>query len=216
MAGSLAVMEDSRLLSEIELDPTQRTARTLVPAMRNLLQRAGWGPSDLNLVVVASGPGSFTGLRIGVTSAKTFAYATGASVLGVNTLAVIASQSRPTASRLWSIMSAERGQLFAAAFRRHDSGWTEAESTRIHGCQDWLSRLTNETAVTGPGLTGITSRIPAGVEIVSESQWRPRASSVATEGWRAYCEGRRADCWSLVPCYFRESAAMEKAGTAAG
>ena len=78
MAGSLAAMHDRKLLAEIELDSKQRTAQSLAPGMKTLLAEAGWRPTDVELVAVTIGPGSFTGLRLGVTTAKTFAYAVGA------------------------------------------------------------------------------------------------------------------------------------------
>ncbi len=210
MAGSLAVLEDDGLLTEIELDPTRRTAQTLAPAVRDILQQVGWKPTDVDLVAVTSGPGSFTGLRIGVTTAKTFAYATGAGVLGVNTLAVIARQSPIADGLLWVVMNAERDQLFAAAFRRQESDWTEVESTHIVDNQAWLNRVTAGVTVTGPGLQRIVARIPAGVQVVTEGVWTPRATSVGREGLRAFRAGQVSDCWSLLPNYYRESAAVEK------
>jgi len=78
MAGSLAAMHDGKLLAELELDPRQRTAQSLAPGMKTLLAKVAWRPADVELVAVTIGPGSFTGLRLGITTAKTFAYALGA------------------------------------------------------------------------------------------------------------------------------------------
>src|SRR5437773_12166637 len=94
-AGSVAVLDDEQLLTAVALDPAQRTARTLAPAIRDVLKHVGWAPTDVQLVAVTAGPGSFTGLRLGVTTAKTFAYAAGCEVLGVNTLEVIAGRAPP-------------------------------------------------------------------------------------------------------------------------
>ena len=65
------------MLAEQPLDPTRRSAQTLAPAIATLLDAVEWRPADVELVAVATGPGSFTGLRIGVTTAKAFAYAAG-------------------------------------------------------------------------------------------------------------------------------------------
>src|SRR5258707_1343424 len=121
-AGSVAALEGEQLLKTAALDPVQRTARTLAPAIRDLLKQVGWRPADVQLVAVTAGPGSFTGLRLGVTTAKTFAYAVGCQVLGVNTLEVIASQSPPECSLLEVVLDAQRQQLFAAALDRGPSG----------------------------------------------------------------------------------------------
>jgi tRNA threonylcarbamoyladenosine biosynthesis protein TsaB len=87
--GSVAALDGDNLLEELILEQSQRSAQSLAPAMQNLLRRVGWQPSDVQLVAVSVGPGSFTGLRVGVTAAKVFAYAVGAEVLGINTLEVI-------------------------------------------------------------------------------------------------------------------------------
>ena len=226
MAGSVAALDDDRVVVERELDPARRTAQTLVPLIRDVLQQVGWQPATVNLVAVTSGPGSFTGLRIGVTTAKTFAYATGAGVIGVNTLAVIArgvlagqSSRSPTLSTgpLWVVVNAERDQLFVALFGYHEGGWQEIEPTRILDVGTWLSGLTAGSMVAGPGLKGIVDRIPAGVQVVPESVWMPRAAEVGREGLLGFQAGKGAQWWSLVPSYFRESAAVEKvAGPAPG
>jgi len=76
-AGSAALLDGERLLAEKLLAQGQRSARALAPAVRELLTDAGWQPKDVELVAVTVGPGSFTGLRVGVTTAKAFAYAAG-------------------------------------------------------------------------------------------------------------------------------------------
>jgi tRNA threonylcarbamoyl adenosine modification protein YeaZ len=75
------------VLSETALDAHRRSAQTLAPAIVEMLSSVKVDPSQVRLVATTFGPGSFTGLRVGVTSAKTFAYAVGAEVLGVSTLA---------------------------------------------------------------------------------------------------------------------------------
>jgi tRNA threonylcarbamoyladenosine biosynthesis protein TsaB len=213
MAGSLAVLENDRSLAEIELDSTRRTAQTLAPAVQQILQQVRWKPESVELVAVTSGPGSFTGLRIGVATAKTFAYATRAGAVGVNTLAVIARgiQAAAGGTPLWVVMNAEREQLFAASFLYEQSTWRESQATHIVDQQLWLSRVSPGCLVAGPGLKSLLARIPAGVVVVPESFWMPRAAEVGREGLQAYLAGRQSDCWSLLPNYFRESAAVEKA-----
>src|SRR6185369_14233589 len=77
-------------IGQIVLTAEQRTAQALAPSLKQLLAAVGWSPKDVEMVAVAIGPGSFTGLRIGVTTAKAFAYAVGAEVIGVNTLCALA------------------------------------------------------------------------------------------------------------------------------
>ncbi|MCC6126687.1 MAG: tRNA (adenosine(37)-N6)-threonylcarbamoyltransferase complex dimerization subunit type 1 TsaB [Pirellulales bacterium] len=91
LSGSVAASDGSNVLLELELNPQQRSARSLAPAVKSLLQQVGWRPADVQLVAVTVGPGSFTGLRVGVTTAKTFAYAAGAEIVAIDTLETIAA-----------------------------------------------------------------------------------------------------------------------------
>src|SRR3972149_6836639 len=102
----------------------QRTAQILAPGVRDLLDAHDWAPASIQLIAVAIGPGSFTGLRIGVTMAKTFAYAVGAQVIGVNTLAVLAEQARHLSGPLWTVMGDQRQALYAAKFVDGGGGGT--------------------------------------------------------------------------------------------
>lgn len=214
MAGSLAAFEDNSLVGEVDLDPTRRTAQTLAPALQKLLGEIGWQSTDVELVVVTQGPGSFTGLRIGVTTAKTFAYATGCAILGVNSLAVIAHQVAVSDDPLWVVLNAEREQLFAAAYLRDASDWAESTPTVILDNRQWLDGLAKDTIVCGPAVKGLLGQLPSGVRVAPESAWLPRAASVGRVGIKSYLAGQRSDCWSLLPNYFRESAAVEKAQAA--
>ena len=163
--------------------------------------------ASIRLVVVAVGPGSFTGLRIGVTTAKTLAYAVGAEVIGVNTLAVIAEQAPPAATPLWVVMDAQRQELFAAKF---DGQRRFIRETQIASQTEWLNSLQPGDYVTGPGLRRFVPAMPAGVNAVDESLWMPLADAVGQLGWRDFQAGRRNDVWSLLPQYYRQSAAEEK------
>ena len=85
--------EDGRVIGQRVLPEKSRTAQALVPAIRSQFDAAGWKPTDVQLIAVTQGPGSFTGLRVGITTAKTFAYAVSAQVIGVNTLLALAEQA---------------------------------------------------------------------------------------------------------------------------
>src|SRR5262245_55101971 len=163
-AGSLAVLDASRVLAERMLDPAHKAARTLAPAIRELLREVGWRPADVQLVAVAAGPGSFTGLRIGVTTAKTFAYAVGAQVLGVNTLEAVACAAPPVSFPLRVVMDAQRRELFAATFAREENGRIAfAVPTHIVAADEWLAGLRPGESVAGPGLERLAAALPTGV-----------------------------------------------------
>lgn len=90
--GSVALTDDGRTFLSDDLPRDQRSAESLVPAIGKLLARSGWKPSDLDVLAVAVGPGSFTGLRVGVTVAKTLAFAVDAQTVGVGTLETLSTR----------------------------------------------------------------------------------------------------------------------------
>jgi tRNA threonylcarbamoyladenosine biosynthesis protein TsaB len=217
--GSIAALVGERehvnLLRQIVLGDDQRTAQSLAPAIKELLAQVDWPPQSVELVAVTAGPGSFTGLRIGVTTAKTFAYAVGAKVVGVNTLAVIADEVRthddsPNAP-LWTILEAQRQELFAAKFADSRDGVLDVDrETLILGQDAWLGRLQPGDRVVGPPLRTLQPRLPNDVFILAEELWHPSSSAVGRVGWGKFQSGVSDDVWNLVPQYFRASAAEEK------
>ncbi len=219
--ASVALLEQDRLVSQRILAVQQRTASAVVPLIAEQLRAAGWRAEQLELVVVSQGPGSFTGLRVGVTAAKTLAYATRAAVVGVPTLDVIAAQADGQVPRLDVVMNAQRQQVFVASYGSQGAGREPLGSTRILDNQVWLDTLANKSPlregvevtpaemVTGPALHRLREQIPAGVRVASPEQWSPRAVTLGRLGHQAYRSGRRDDLWKLVPQYYRLSAAEE-------
>jgi len=203
-------LEDDHPLEQMIFDPEQRTAQSFAPTLVEQLESVDWSPQDIQLIVVTKGPGSFTGLRIGITAAKTLAYAVNAEVIGVNTLKVIASRAPAEHQDIWAVMDAQRGQLFAARFRRRDDDWETIVQTHIVNNEHWLQTLPPDAAVTGPGLAGLRDRLPTGIVIADDRCWPPRAAAVGRVGYLEFRSGKSDDLWALAPEYFRKSAAEEK------
>jgi tRNA threonylcarbamoyladenosine biosynthesis protein TsaB len=209
--GSVAALESGRLLAEKSLDPTRRSAQTLVPAIQQLLIELGWRPADVQLVAVATGPGSFAGLRIGVTTAKTFAYATGSQVLGIHTMLAIGWQVPPEIERFSAVVNAQRGEFFVADMVRVGrTALTGEQTTRIVTADTWLASLPTGSHVTGPGLVKWTGPLPEGVSAIARELWQPSAAAVGQLGHLAFESGQRSELLALAPQYFRRTAAEEQ------
>jgi tRNA threonylcarbamoyladenosine biosynthesis protein TsaB len=210
MIGSVAAMCDGNLLAEKELNPRLRSAQSLAPAVGSLLREVAWRGAEIDLVAVTSGPGSFTGLRVGVTTAKALAYATGADVLGVDTLETIAARAPGDVQLLSAAVDAHRGEVVAQSFQRHPGGWLEPTGdAKLVEVDAWLGSLAGDTVVTGPVLRKLADRLPARLTVLDPQYWSPTAAAVARLAARDHAAGRRDDLWRLVPRYFRRSAAEE-------
>lgn len=209
--ASVAVSDDANLLAELQLDSQTRSAASLAPGIQTILKTVGWQPDAVELVAVTVGPGSFTGLRVGVTTAKVFAYAVGAKVLGLDTLQTIADAAPAEIASLFTLVDAQRGEVAAQLFRRNAEDWMEpAGPQQLLSIDAWLAELAPGAAVAGPILEKLLSRLPDGVLALDSQFWRPRAGGVARLASRLFAAGRCDDVWSLVPRYSRRSAAEEK------
>jgi tRNA threonylcarbamoyladenosine biosynthesis protein TsaB len=209
--GSVAALADGTLLSELKLDPDQRTAQSLAPGLETLLEGVRWAAADIDLVAVTVGPGSFTGLRIGVTTAKTLAYCAKADILGVDTLEVVANTSPDGVDTVSVAVDAQRGQAVVGMFRRGADGWFEPmDPARLVEVADWLAEIPPGVVVSGPILRKLAGRLPGSVDVLPPEYWYPTAAQVGRLAARQYAAGRRDDAFSLVPRYSRRSAAEEK------
>jgi tRNA threonylcarbamoyladenosine biosynthesis protein TsaB len=209
--GSVAAMSDGKLLLELKLDSKQRSAQSLAPGMKALLEKVAWQPNDVDLVATPIGPGSFTGLRVGVATAKSFAYSVQADILGVDTLEVIAARAPHDVPAIWVAVDAQRGQVVAGAFQREADGWLRPTGpARLVDIDAWLDALPTGTLVTGPILRKIVDRVPEHATPLDPEYWPPTAAAVAQVASRLCAAGHRDDVFRLVPRYSRQSAAEEK------
>jgi tRNA threonylcarbamoyladenosine biosynthesis protein TsaB len=214
--GSVALLEaaggSTSTLALRRLPAEQRTARSLLPAISELLAERAWRPADVELVCAATGPGSFTGLRIGVVAAKTFAYATGALLAGVHTLAAMAEGVGRRDAPLWTVLDAQRQELFAARFAPKQSVVEQFEPrTMILPVAEWLAQVAAGDAVAGPPLAKLRQQLPPGAMLVEDAMAAPDAAAVGRLGAALAALGRTVEPMELVPHYFRQSAAEEKA-----
>jgi tRNA threonylcarbamoyladenosine biosynthesis protein TsaB len=195
-------------------DPSARHGRALVPAVRDLLAGAGLTVAGLGGFVVGLGPGSYTGLRIGLTAAKTLAYASGKPLAGFDSLELIARNATPGPLRVAVIADAQRGDVYAADFARDApaSPLVRVAPTRVVPFDRWAAELPEEALVLGPAAASerYAAALPpsAGLPDDPSAHWPDphRLADLAHDVWRS---GRRDEIWFLEPVYLRRSAAEE-------
>jgi tRNA threonylcarbamoyladenosine biosynthesis protein TsaB len=211
-AGQVALAAGERLLGVRRLDEARRHARDLAPAVRDLLAEQGWKPRYLHGVVVSRGPGSYTGLRVGIMSAKALAYATGCALLAIDTFAPIARQAPAEALTLHVLADAQQDKIYVQPFRRAGAGaeLMALGPLAIEPVDDWLPRLPAGAWVSGPGLRKYEGRLPAGVSLVEVSRREPLPESLLQLGLARYRRGERDDLWAVEPLYLRPSSAEEQ------
>jgi tRNA threonylcarbamoyladenosine biosynthesis protein TsaB len=178
-----------------------------------LVRKQGWKPSEVRELYLSIGPGSFTGLRIGVTLAKTLAFATGARIVAVPSVQVLAQNAPPDCQNAIIVLDAKRGQIFTARFACKAGRLVEVEPAHLDRLSDMLQRSPRPVHLIGEGLPFHQSAIPSAdpsILITPPEQWRARASAVAELGLAQSHMGNFADPDTLIPLYIRLPEAEEK------
>src|SRR5262245_58773974 len=122
--GRVALAEGARLGDVRTLDEARRHGRDLAPAIAELCAARGWKVRELDAVIVSLGPGSYTGLRVGIMSAKMLAYASGCVVFGLPSFAAIARQAPPDALIIDVLADAQQQNLYVQRWSLGASAWT--------------------------------------------------------------------------------------------
>ena len=212
-AGSVALLEDDKLLGENYQNTGLTHSQTLMTMAEDLLKSAGLTPQDVQAVAVAAGPGSFTGVRIGVAAAKGFAWGGELPCYGVSTLEAMAKSLGPWEGTVACVMDARRSQVYNALF-----GTKEGNLTRI--CEDRaisLEKLGQELQnaekpifLVGDGSVLCYNTLKdsvAGLVMPPEHRMHQRAVGVGLTAWDMICRGEKGDGKSLEPNYLRLSQA---------
>ena len=207
MAGGVALLEGERVIGESLLDVRTTHSERLMMAVDRSLADAGWGPSSLDGLAVAIGPGSFTGLRIGVAAVKGLALALDRPIAGVPTLDAMAAGLPWASQPVCAILDARRDEVYAALYR-----WDGVSMRR-----EWdyvalspaalAARLSEPVIGVGDGAARVSS------PWLSLARPIRRGPAAAQVGWLASERLRRGDvvgAAEIVPLYLRPSEAELK------
>ena len=211
--GSVALIDENGVIEEREFAHGLQHAAMLIPLIDELCQKRGWKPMELREVYVSVGPGSFTGLRIGITLAKTLAFATGAKLVAVPSMRVLVENASDEAKHAIIVLDAKREQVFTARFERAEGNWIEREPAHVESLAAMLARAPRPVELIGEGISYHKQYIPAGndeIVIAAEERWRARAGVLAKLGRDLALAGRFVDPFVLEPIYIRPPEAQEK------
>jgi tRNA threonylcarbamoyladenosine biosynthesis protein TsaB len=166
-----------------------------------------WRPSGVTGVVVSRGPGSYTGLRVGIMSAKAFAYAIGCPILAIDTFAMLALQA--CVSSIEIIEDAQQERLYCQRFTLEGRLPKPATELRIVPFAEWRDSLSADVRVTGPGLYRFGERLRA-EQLLPRDLWSPRLEALHQLALDRLARGEHDDLWRLEPLYARPSSAEEQ------
>lgn len=145
LALGIAVVVDQQVLGEYITYLKKNHSVRAMPAINDLMEEVNVKPKELDRIVVAHGPGSYTGVRIGVTIAKTLAWSLNVPIVGVSSLEVLASNGQMFDGLVSPIFDARRGQVYTGLYGRTEKGFSCIEDDQILMLQDWLSSLKDKS-----------------------------------------------------------------------
>lgn len=205
-AMSVAVMVDGELLAESTLNHKKAHSEQLLPTIDRLMTVSGLEPADLERVVVADGPGSYTGVRIAVTTAKTLADTLNLELVGISSLAVMAAGVTATTNLIVPVMDARRQNVFAGVYQwLHGELINVVEDRHLALAQllQELKLLRQPSTFVGSDVAKfaepIKATLGASAHFVDPLANLPRAGRLAMLGAR----GTPVDVTSFVPRYLR-------------
>ena len=210
--GSIAIFHGRTLHFERVLATVgTRHAQTLPAEVADALIACELKPLHITAVAVSIGPGSFTGLRVGLTFAKTFAWLNDAKLVAIDTLRAIAQQVPPETELVTAIVDAQRSEFFAATYRWNSELGLRCGIDEVHLAT--IDTLTPDYPIVGPPCSKLAVTAPDRFRVLDESLWEPHAVSVGRIGLHMIDEQQFSDPDTLEPVYIRLSYAEEKRNT---
>ncbi len=210
-AASTALLQDGRLLAESYQNTGMTHSQTLLSMAQEMLRTAG--VQTVDAVAVAQGPGSFTGVRIGVAAAKGYAWGRQLPCYGVSTLEAMALYLNVYQGFVLPVMDARREQVYTALFHSRQgqlSRETEDGALSLCALKEKIRSLQEPIFLVGDGsnlcYNALKEQVP-GLVLPEEHRMHQRASGVALAAYRQYLAGEVGDGAALKPNYLRLSQA---------
>lgn len=213
--GSVAVLEDRRLLGEVNLDSIQTHSERLLPAVDYLLISLGIGVPDIDGFALAVGPGSFTGIRIGMSTLKSFAFVLEKKIAPVSNLTALAVKLEQTQSRLLCpILDAKKNEIYAALFEKKNRQRTEIIPQGVYAPDVFISRLPTARVINFIGTGAEVYKDKIRTLCRDKARFSRRNLFIGNEvgilGYDILKAGKGMDFNLIEPLYFRKSQAEER------
>ena len=206
LTASVAVFEGDRLLGEYTVNNGNTHSETLLPMVESLLGFLNLSISDVDLFAVSAGPGSFTGIRIGVATLKGLAFGSGKPCVGVSTLEAMAYRLQAPNGLICPVMNARRKQVYTALFRERNGELCRLmpdSAISVEELDEILSQYSEPVYLVGDGYTLAAQNLKHEIGYTPEHLRCQSASSVAKTAWWLYQSGQAQTDNEIKPVYLR-------------
>jgi tRNA threonylcarbamoyladenosine biosynthesis protein TsaB len=213
--GSVAILDGSRLIAEVNSEASVSHSARLLKSIDHLLKLAAWDIEEIDVFAAAAGPGSFTGIRVGLSTIKALSFASGKPVAAVSSIAALAAKLRGTGGRLLCpLIDAKKGEVYGALYESTDKGLKEIIPQGAYDPDALFSLIPARRLVhflgTGVDTYGqkIRKRFRDRAGFPDRSPFIAREVGVLGHDILAAGGGVRGE--ALEPIYFRKSQAEDK------
>jgi len=211
--GAIAIGRGARTLATRTFCGPRRHAVEFVPTLAALCEAQGVTPEDVDQLYVGVGPGSFTGLRIGIAVARTLALVSRAKIVAVPTLQAVACNALGLADppeRVAVIIDAHRNHAYAAVYQRAGAEYSQVRGPAEVSPDSFLASLDRQTAVVGEGVARFRGAVDAsGLRVLPDRLFPPDVEVVYRLGAQRAGDGGFVGPRELVPQYVRPPEAEE-------
>ena len=213
LVGNIAICDGNRVVARKSYGKNFSHGKEIVSTIELLFNEIKWDPSNIDLIAVSTGPGSYTGLRVGVTCAKTLAYGLGKPVIDVPTLDVLVENVKDNSAKtICPVLDAKRKSVYACIYDRSNNESRKTTDFLIISPDSLIDILPESTLIFGDGIAPYREIFSQkNLTIVEDEKLCiADAADVARLGLERYEQGIRCEINALAPLYLRKSEAEER------
>ena len=216
MAANVAVLEDDKLICEYTINTKKTHSQKLMPMIENMLKFSDLDIKEIDAIAICVGPGSFTGLRIGMATAKAMAHVNNIPLIGVNSLEILGANMDLCNRNICSILDAQRNQVYMNKYILKDDKITELEEISIKPIDELLEEISSSNedwVLVGEAVYKYKEKIEeiSNITIPSPANNITKASTlcfVARD--KMLANDQVYNCYNINPMYIRKSQAEEQ------
>jgi len=208
--ASLALVQEDEVLAELTWRCGQNHTTQLLTHLAHLLNQSKLNLQSTSGIIVARGPGSYNGLRVGISTAKGLAFSLGIPIVGISSLEAEAYQHAETGLPICPIFNAGRGEIATAIYQKKHNKWRQLVAEHITTVETLCSQITTKTIFCGEFISLITAQLRKQLKqkavIPSPATGLRRASFLAELGLKRLRAGNYDNPATLQPLYLRRPA----------